>query len=176
MPSSSLVRALALSCHPLPSVAVTALSAGLAALAHLPLGRGVLLTATVFTGQLSIGWSNDYLDAERDRAVRRSAKPVAAGAVTPRMTVVATVAEQAQPVTQPVTQPGRGLPRHRPCRMAKARRRDDPDLSARGDVDVFRHRRAGCQSVHPIVPPLAPVSACERRSVNRVYAVTQTDV
>jgi len=92
MPSSSLVRALALSCHPLPSLAVTALSAGLAALAHLPVGRGVLLTATVFTGQLSIGWSNDYLDAERDRAVRRSDKPVAAGAVTPRMTVVATVA------------------------------------------------------------------------------------
>ena len=92
MPSSSQVRALALSCHPLPSVAVTALSAGLAALAHLPMGRGVLLTATVFTGQLSIGWSNDYLDAERDRAVRRSDKPVAAGAVTPRMTVVATVA------------------------------------------------------------------------------------
>ena len=92
MPSSSLVRALALSCHPLPSVAVTALSAGLAALANLPMGRGLLLTATVFTGQLSIGWSNDYLDAARDRAVDRSDKPVAAGAVTPRMTAIATVA------------------------------------------------------------------------------------
>ena len=69
MPSSSLVRALALSCHPIPALAVTALSAGLAALAHLPVGRGLLLTATILTGQLSIGWGNDYLDAERDRAV-----------------------------------------------------------------------------------------------------------
>ena len=84
MSSSGLVRGLALSCHPLPSVAVTLLSAGLAALASLPVGRGVLVTAAVFTGQLSIGWSNDYLDAERDRAVRRPDKPVAAGAVSPR--------------------------------------------------------------------------------------------
>src|SRR5476651_824022 len=91
MPSSSRVRALALSCHPLPSVAVSALSAGLAALAHLPVGRGVLLTATVFTGQLSIGWSNDYLDAERDRAVHRSDKPVAVGALAPRVAGIAAV-------------------------------------------------------------------------------------
>jgi len=73
-------------------LAVTTLSAGLAALAHLPVGRAGLLTATVFTGQLSIGWSNDYLDANRDRAVHRSDKPVAAGAVTPRTIATATVA------------------------------------------------------------------------------------
>lgn len=85
MSSSSLARALALSCHPVPSVAVTALTAGLAALAGLSLGRGVLVTAAVFTGQLSIGWSNDYLDAERDRAVHRADKPVASGAVAPRV-------------------------------------------------------------------------------------------
>src|SRR5665647_1296472 len=89
--SSRLVRALALSCHPLPSAAVTALTAGLAALADLPAGRGVLVTAAVFTGQLSIGWSNDYLDAERDRAVGRSDKPVAAGAVAPRVAGTAAV-------------------------------------------------------------------------------------
>jgi len=75
------VRALALSCHPIPSVAVTALAAGLCALAGLPVGRSALVTAAVFTGQLSIGWSNDYLDAARDQAVERSDKPVAAGAV-----------------------------------------------------------------------------------------------
>lgn len=79
------VRALALSCHPLPSLAVTLLAAGLAALVGLPLGRVILLTAAVFTGQLSIGWSNDYLDAERDRMVHRSDKPVATGSVTPRL-------------------------------------------------------------------------------------------
>ncbi len=65
------------------------LSAGLAALASLPVGRGVLVTAAVFTGQLSIGWSNDYLDAERDRTVHRSDKPVAAGAVSQRVAAVA---------------------------------------------------------------------------------------
>ena len=85
MSSSTVVRALALSCHPIPSVAVAALSAGLAVLTDLPVSRGVLVTAAVFTGQLSIGWSNDYLDAERDRAVQRSDKPVAAGAMAPRV-------------------------------------------------------------------------------------------
>ena len=91
MSSSSLVRALALSCHPIPSLVVTALTAGLAALADLPHGRGVLVTAAVLTGQLSIGWSNDYLDAERDRVVGRSDKPVAAGAVAPRVAGIAAV-------------------------------------------------------------------------------------
>lgn len=78
-----------MSCHPVPTVAVTALSAGLVALAGLPPGRGLLVVAAVFTGQLSIGWSNDYLDAERDRVVHRSDKPVAAGTVAPRMAGVA---------------------------------------------------------------------------------------
>ena len=91
MSSPQLVRALALSCHPLPSVAVTLLGAGLAALAGLSVGRAALVTAAVFTGQLSIGWSNDYLDAERDRAVHRSDKPVAVGAVSPRVAGIAAV-------------------------------------------------------------------------------------
>ena len=43
------------------------------------------MTATVFTGQLSIGWSNDYLDAERDVLTVRSDKPVASGAIKPRV-------------------------------------------------------------------------------------------
>src|SRR5674476_1706615 len=91
MSSSQLIRALALSCHPIPSVAVTAISAGLVALAALPIGRGALVTGTVFTGQLSIGWSNDYLDAERDRAVLRSDKPVASGAMEPCVAGIAAV-------------------------------------------------------------------------------------
>lgn len=91
MSPSRLIRALALACHPIPSLAVTAVSAGLASLAGLPLGRGALVVATVFAGQLSIGWSNDYLDAERDRAVRRPDKPLATGAVTPRIVGFAAV-------------------------------------------------------------------------------------
>jgi 4-hydroxybenzoate polyprenyltransferase len=92
MSASQLIRALVLSCHPIPSVAVTAISAGLVALADLTLGRGALVTVAVFTGQLAIGWSNDYLDAERDRAVLRSDKPVANGAMKPRVAGIAAVA------------------------------------------------------------------------------------
>jgi 4-hydroxybenzoate polyprenyltransferase len=99
MSFSPMVRALALSCHPIPSLAVTALAAGLAALAGLPPGRAVLVTAAVFTGQLSIGWSNDYLDAERDRAVARPDKPVAAGAVAPRVAGIAALAALTLTVT-----------------------------------------------------------------------------
>jgi len=88
---SPLIRALALSCHPIPTAAVTAISGGLVALAGLPLGRGALVVATVFTGQLSIGWSNDYLDSERDRAVHRSDKPIATGALEPRIVGIAAV-------------------------------------------------------------------------------------
>jgi len=87
--SAGLVRGLALSCHPLPTVAVTAISAGLAALAGLSLSRGALLVAAVFAGQLSIGWSNDAIDAARDRATERSDKPVAQGAVSPRLVGIA---------------------------------------------------------------------------------------
>lgn len=83
------VRALALSCHPVPSIAVTALSAGLAGLAGLTPARTGLVTAAVLVGQLSIGWGNDYLDAERDRAAGRSDKPVAAGDVGPRVAGIA---------------------------------------------------------------------------------------
>jgi 4-hydroxybenzoate polyprenyltransferase len=91
MPFSTMVRALALASHPIPSVAVTALAAGLCALAGLSPGRGTLVTAAVFTGQLSIGWSNDYLDAARDRAVNRRDKPVATGEVAPRAVGIATL-------------------------------------------------------------------------------------
>lgn len=84
-----LARALALSSHPVPSVAVTALGGGCAALAGVPVAQGLLVTGAVFTGQLSIGWSNDYLDAERDQAVRRTDKPVAKGEITPRLAGIA---------------------------------------------------------------------------------------
>ena len=54
-------------------------------------GVGVLLVAAaVLTGQLSIGWLNDVVDAHRDRAVGRADKPVATGAVSARTVAVAT--------------------------------------------------------------------------------------
>jgi 4-hydroxybenzoate polyprenyltransferase len=75
------VRGLALSCHPIPSVAVTVLVTVLSAVAG---NRWLVLALTagaVLAGQLSIGWSNDLLDADRDAAVRRPDKPIAAGTI-----------------------------------------------------------------------------------------------
>ena len=43
----------------------------------------MLVGAAVLAGQASIGWCNDWLDADRDRAVGRPDKPVVQGAVTP---------------------------------------------------------------------------------------------
>jgi 4-hydroxybenzoate polyprenyltransferase len=58
------------------------LAAGLAvALGYGP-GRALAVALAVLLGQLSIGLSNDWIDAERDRRVARSDKPVARGEVT----------------------------------------------------------------------------------------------
>jgi 4-hydroxybenzoate polyprenyltransferase len=65
---------------------VTAVTAALAVTTGRA-AKGVLLVGgAVFAGQLSIGWLNDCLDADRDLRVGRSDKPVAAG-VLPRRTV-----------------------------------------------------------------------------------------
>jgi 4-hydroxybenzoate polyprenyltransferase len=71
--------ALLRTCHPAPALAVTVLTALLAVGDTLSLGRGVLVTAAVGTGQLSIGWSNDLVDLARDREVGRLDKPLVGG-------------------------------------------------------------------------------------------------
>ncbi|MGI9155497.1 MAG: UbiA family prenyltransferase [Marmoricola sp.] len=65
--------------HPVPALAVAVLSGLLATAVDLPLARGVLVVAAVLTGQLSIGWCNDLVDAERDHVVRREDKPLGTG-------------------------------------------------------------------------------------------------
>jgi 4-hydroxybenzoate polyprenyltransferase len=77
-----LVRLLALSSHPGPTATVTVLAAGLAvALGYGP-GRVIAVALAVLLGQLSIGLSNDWIDAGRDRSVGRRDKPVARGEVS----------------------------------------------------------------------------------------------
>lgn len=66
--------------HPGPTLAVSTLAGVLAALSGAG-ARTVLVVAAVLAGQLSIGWSNDWLDAARDTAVGRGDKPVAVGSV-----------------------------------------------------------------------------------------------
>lgn len=72
-------RAMVAASHPLPTVAVTALAVAVAAGAGGSASTVVLVGLAVFAGQLSVGWSNDWIDVERDRAVGRRDKPAAMG-------------------------------------------------------------------------------------------------
>lgn len=83
-PAARVIAGLWRSCHPGPSVVVTTLAAALSIAAGLDLWRIALLTLAVLAGQLSVGLSNDALDAGRDRDVGRSDKPVARGEVSIR--------------------------------------------------------------------------------------------
>jgi 4-hydroxybenzoate polyprenyltransferase len=54
--------------------------------------RGTLIVgAAVFCGQLSVGWSNDYLDADLDREQRRTDKPLVTGEVDRRTVGISSV-------------------------------------------------------------------------------------
>jgi 4-hydroxybenzoate polyprenyltransferase len=72
---------LALACHTGPTVVVTALSAAVAVAVGAPAPTVVVVVLSVLLGQLSIGWSNDWIDAPRDLAVSRPDKPVVRGLV-----------------------------------------------------------------------------------------------
>lgn len=75
------VEGLVRACHPGPTVVVTAIAATLALGAGAPVSSALLAAAAVLAGQLSIGWSNDWVDAGRDLAVGRADKPVVRGLV-----------------------------------------------------------------------------------------------
>jgi 4-hydroxybenzoate polyprenyltransferase len=75
--------ALARASHLEPALAVTTVAVLLALAAGVGPGRTVLVGVAVLAGQAAIGWCNDWLDADRDRAVGRQDKPVVQGAVTP---------------------------------------------------------------------------------------------
>ncbi|TJZ59371.1 hypothetical protein FCH28_01815 [Streptomyces piniterrae] len=69
-------------CHPGPTAVVSLLVGGLAVAMGQSGPRSLLAVTAVLAGQLSIGWSNDALDAGRDTLVGRRTKAVVAGAVT----------------------------------------------------------------------------------------------
>lgn len=79
----AVVRGLVRACHPEPTAAVTAVSTGLAAAVGRGLPGSVAVAAAVLAGQLSVGWSNDYLDRHRDARTGRTDKPVATGTLPP---------------------------------------------------------------------------------------------
>src|SRR4051812_14999744 len=74
--------ALARSTHPGPAVAVTVVPVLLGFAVGLEPWRLVVLGVAILFDQVSVGLSNDWIDADRDRAVGRSDKPVARGQVT----------------------------------------------------------------------------------------------
>lgn len=84
-----IVRALWGSTHPGPTLVVTTLALALGLSIGLEPWRLALLTLSVLAGQVSIGISNDALDAARDRAVGRTDKPIARGDVSLRAAWVA---------------------------------------------------------------------------------------
>lgn len=74
-----LVRA----CHPEPTVAVTSVATALAIAAGRGAAGAAAVAVAVLAGQLSVGWSNDLIDRERDRIRDRRGKPIVAGVVDP---------------------------------------------------------------------------------------------
>ena len=70
--------------HPAPSAAVTILVTVLAITAGHDVRGWLIIAAMVLAGQLSIGWANDAIDAERDRIAGRRDKPIATGEVSLR--------------------------------------------------------------------------------------------
>lgn len=73
---------LAKASHPLPTLAVTSIALVLAWSAGRTLLGCALIGAAVLSGQLSVGWSNDAFDSQRDQQAERLSKPVVAGLVT----------------------------------------------------------------------------------------------
>ncbi|WP_225978005.1 UbiA family prenyltransferase [Gandjariella thermophila] len=79
------VAGLARAWHPEPGIAVTLVATALAVATGRPAAGVAAVSAAVLSGQLAVGWLNDFLDAERDIAVGRADKPVAAGTVPRRV-------------------------------------------------------------------------------------------
>lgn len=70
--------------HPGPTVAVTTLVTVVAWSAGRDLTGCLFVAAAILTGHLSIGWSNDAIDATRDTSVHRNDKPIVLGLVSRR--------------------------------------------------------------------------------------------
>jgi 4-hydroxybenzoate polyprenyltransferase len=81
--------ALARATHPLPALAVTVAVGTLAVARDVPMLAWVV--ASTAAGQASVGWSNDYLDRERDAVAGRTEKPLVSGQVAPGLVLGAAI-------------------------------------------------------------------------------------
>lgn len=78
------LRAIVSAAHAGPTVLVTFVTVLLGVVSGLEPTRVFIIGVVMVANQLSIGWSNDAIDAARDRDADRSDKPVVRGDVTPR--------------------------------------------------------------------------------------------
>jgi 4-hydroxybenzoate polyprenyltransferase len=74
--------ALIASSHPGPTLAVTIVTVALSVSAGLEPWRVVLIGFAMLFDQLSVGLSNDWIDARRDAVVGRTDKPIAQGRIS----------------------------------------------------------------------------------------------
>src|SRR3954466_7587810 len=84
--------ALARSTHPGPGLAVTVVTVLLGVAVGLEPWRGGVIGVAMLFDQWSVGLSNDWIDADRDRAVGRTDKPVALGWISPEAVRTAAIA------------------------------------------------------------------------------------
>jgi 4-hydroxybenzoate polyprenyltransferase len=96
---ASVATGLVAAAHLGPAMVVTAMATALAVALEAGAGTAVLVALAFGSGQLSVGWSNDWIDAARDTATARTDKPVARGAVA--ATTVARAAAVAAVLTVP---------------------------------------------------------------------------
>ena len=75
-------RAYVDACHPGPTATVTLVITVVAIAAGRDWHGVILVACAVLAGQLSIGWSNDARDADRDLHAGRSEKPTVRGAIS----------------------------------------------------------------------------------------------
>lgn len=81
---AAMLGPLSRACHPFPTLVMTTLVTVLAWSVGWRLPAIVGLAVAVLLGQLSVGWSNDAVDADLDARAGRLDKPTVAGLVAPR--------------------------------------------------------------------------------------------
>lgn len=91
-PWTQRIAILAGSTHPGPTVVVTLVAFALGLAVGLDAGRLAVLTVSVLCGQLSIGLSNDAIDARRDAQTGRTDKPLARPGAPVRAAMILAVA------------------------------------------------------------------------------------
>ena len=73
------------SCHPIPCLAVSSFAGMLAYASGLPIDRCLWIFFAVLFHQFSVGFSNDWLDAAKDKEAQRTDKPTVNGTVRPSL-------------------------------------------------------------------------------------------